>query len=92
MEKPANSNLASTTRRAALLKIGVFGGALGALALPAAVLAEGHKLAQKAVAYQGTPKGKQRCDICMQWQPPAACKVVDGAISASGWCTVYAQK
>ena len=26
------------------------------------------------------------------WQPPAACKVVEGVISPAGWCTLYAAK
>ncbi|MEY9436570.1 high-potential iron-sulfur protein [Bradyrhizobium elkanii] len=47
------------------------------------------KTAQKAVKYQDTPKGDQRCENCKQFQPPSACKVVDGTISPQGWCMVY---
>jgi hypothetical protein len=47
------------------------------------------KMNQLAVDYQGTPKGAQRCDNCTQWQPPASCKVVSGAISPAGWCSIY---
>jgi hypothetical protein len=46
----------------------------------------------KAVNYQNTPKGAAQCDNCVQWKPPAACKVVEGPISPSGWCAVYAPK
>jgi hypothetical protein len=57
------------------------------IALPASA-----KMAQKGVSYQETPKGAARCDNCKFWQPTAACKVVDGVISPSGWCTLYAAK
>ena len=50
------------------------------------------KVSQKGVSYQATPKGAARCDKCKFWQPPAACKVVEGAISAAGWCSLYAVK
>ncbi len=50
------------------------------------------KVAQKAVAYQDTPKGAQRCDNCLQFEVPSSCKVVEGTISPSGWCGVYAKK
>jgi hypothetical protein len=44
------------------------------------------------VKYQPTPKGDQRCDNCVFWQPPASCKIVDGTIAPSGWCTLYKKK
>jgi hypothetical protein len=47
------------------------------------------KLAQKAVSYQDTPKGAARCDNCKQFAAPSSCKIVDGTIQPSGWCTVY---
>jgi hypothetical protein len=50
------------------------------------------KMAPKVVAYQDTPKGNQRCDNCKQFEPPAACKVVDGEINPAGWCKVYVAK
>lgn len=50
------------------------------------------KMAQKAVSYQDTPKGRARCDNCAQWQPPSSCKLVTGTINPAGWCTVYAPK
>jgi len=62
----------------------------GLAARPAAAAPK--KLSQSVAAYQGSPKGKQRCDNCVQWQPPAACKIVDGDIAPSGWCNLYAAK
>jgi hypothetical protein len=44
------------------------------------------------VAYQDSPKDSHQCDGCIQWQPPNACQVVDGTISPSGWCKLWAKK
>jgi hypothetical protein len=54
--------------------------------------AQAAKAPQKAVKYQDTPKGEQRCENCAQFEPPSACKTVDGTISPQGWCMVYAKK
>ncbi len=51
---------------------------LGATPNPAAAAP---KISQKAAAYQDHPDGNKRCDNCVQFQPPNACKVVDGTIS-----------
>ena len=50
------------------------------------------KISQPDAKYQGTPKGDQRCDGCMLFQPPNACKVVQGEISLSGWCQLFVKK
>jgi hypothetical protein len=50
------------------------------------------KVAQTVVAYQDTPHDGQRCDNCLQFEPPSSCKVVAGNISPSGWCKVYVKK
>ena len=50
------------------------------------------KMSQEAAKYQGTPKGEQRCDSCLLFEPPAACKSVDGTIAPEGWCRIYAKK
>lgn len=50
------------------------------------------KVAQRSVAYRGAPNGTARCVNCALWQPPAACKVVEGVISPNGWCSIYAPK
>lgn len=60
------------------------------LTAPAAGAA--NKLSAKAVSYRPTPNGKQRCDNCANWQPPASCKRVDGVIAPSGWCILYTQR
>jgi len=54
--------------------------------------AQAAKASQKAVKYQDSPKGEQRCDNCAQFEPPSSCKTVDGTVSPEGWCIVYAKK
>jgi hypothetical protein len=50
------------------------------------------KVSQKLAQYQTSPKGTARCDGCQQWAAPHACKIVDGKISPSGWCVLFAPK
>jgi len=50
------------------------------------------KASQKAVGYQGVPKGPQQCDNCTQFAAPASCKVVEGDIAPAGWCKMYVKK
>ena len=90
MKTDRNTAIEQMPRRT-LLKIGLYAAGAGAL-LAAAPAAAGTKLSQRAAAYQTTPKGAQRCDNCNQWQAPNACKIVDGEISASGWCRLYVAK
>lgn len=47
------------------------------------------KISKVAVNYQDHPDGEKRCDKCAQFQPPAACKMVDGAISPQGSCRIF---
>jgi hypothetical protein len=67
---------------------------LGAAAAAAAVshAAAQQKLSQTDAKYQGTPKDDQHCDGCVNFQPPNACKFVQGDISPSGWCLLFARK
>lgn len=50
------------------------------------------KVPQKTVAYQDKPKGTDRCDGCTNFQPPNACKLVEGEISPQGWCSLFTKK
>jgi hypothetical protein len=50
------------------------------------------KISQADAKYQGTPKGDQRCDGCMLFQPPNACKVVQGEINPTAWCQLFVKK
>lgn len=65
---------------------------VGAAAIYGAATASGRaKVSQSAVTYQQTPKGEQRCSNCKQFQPPNACKLIDGSISPQGWCQLWAK-
>ena len=68
--------------------------ALGSAAIAAAVsqAAAQQKISQADAKYQGRPKGDQHCDGCVNFQPPKACKFVQGDISPSGWCQLFAPK
>ena len=83
------------SRRRIITEIAFFAGAAGVVDILGATRraeAAVTKLPQKAVAYQPTPKGKSRCDGCIQWQPPQGCKIVAGVIDPAGWCSVFAPK
>lgn len=73
-------------RRAALLA----GAALTASVVPNEAAAQ--KVSKEAMKYQDKPNGDQRCSNCMQFVPPASCKVVDGTISPNGYCLAWAKK
>ena len=80
------------SRRVALSGAAV---ALGAAAIAAAIATAvsqavaQQKISQADAKYQGTPKGDQHCDGCVNFQPPNACKFVQGDISPSGWCQLF---
>ena len=65
--------------------IGAVGVLVGAVSLAKAQ----PKISKVAVNYQDHPDGDKRCDKCIQFQPPGACKVVDGTISPQGSCRIF---
>ncbi|MGA2894043.1 MAG: high potential iron sulfur protein [Xanthobacteraceae bacterium] len=85
------NNCPRVSRRAVLAGTAL---ALGAAATATAVspAAAQQKISQADAQYQTTPKGNQRCDGCVNFQPPNACKFVQGDISPSGWCQIFAPK
>jgi hypothetical protein len=67
-------------------------GAAGAIAILGAApkhAVAAPKISKKAVAYQDHPEGDKRCDRCAQFQPPDACKMVEGPISPQGSCRIF---
>lgn len=64
------------------------GGAWLAAVAEAAVTKMSHKLAN----YQNAPKGKFRCDNCVNWLPPSSCKLVQSPISPTGYCQFHSPK
>jgi len=91
----SDTSLKALSRRSALRKFAVTAGG-AALVASGARLARAAdaptKMAQKDVAYQPTPHQGQACSTCSQFEPPTGCKVVEGKISAAGWCQLYVKK
>jgi hypothetical protein len=80
-------NVDQKTRRAILrASLAVIGG----VAVDAAQAQD--KAPQSAVQYQETPRNNQMCSLCVNFQPPNACKVVAGTINPNGWCIAFAPK
>lgn len=51
------------------------------------------KVSQASVQYQTEPKGDQQCSNCLNFIADSnTCKLVEGQISPSGWCTLWAKK
>jgi hypothetical protein len=50
------------------------------------------KMSKASVAYQNSPKGSQNCANCKLFISPASCKLVEGPISANGWCKLWVGK
>jgi hypothetical protein len=48
------------------------------------------KMTRQQAQYQDTPNGIYSCAVCTLFEPPAACKVVDGDVSKDGWCKAFA--
>jgi hypothetical protein len=83
---------AETISRRALL-----GGAALAVGAAATISGSRRAAAQQKVShadaqYQDQPKGQQRCEICLNFQPPNVCGFVESPISPKGWCQYFAAK
>jgi hypothetical protein len=76
------------SRRALLLGTAGAASTTALLGIPSNT-ASAQKLSQRVVAYQDHPEGDKRCDRCAQFQPPTACKIVDGTVSPGGYCKFY---
>jgi hypothetical protein len=73
----------------------MLGGAMGAVGILGAtpnLAAAQPKISKVAVNYQDHPDGDKRCDKCIQFQSPDACKMVEGAISPQGSCRIFILK
>ena len=83
------AELARLSRRSLL------GGVIGAAGILGATPNQANaqpKISKVAVNYQDHPDGDKRCDKCAQFQPPDACKVVEGSISPEGSCRIFILK
>lgn len=78
------------SRRSLLKRTPLFAGAvISAAALPQAALAQ-TKISHAVAKYQDTPKNGQKCSTCVNFVPPAHCKIVQDPIGPDGWCQFYA--
>jgi hypothetical protein len=77
------------SRRAALQ------GIASAVAATPTFLAKTHsamaaaKMSKAAAGYRGSPNGSQSCANCKLFIPPSSCRLVEGPISAHGWCRLW---
>jgi hypothetical protein len=55
-------------------------------------LSEAQKVTHADAKYQSTPNGQQRCEICLQFEPPDHCKIVQSPITPHGWCQYFAAR
>jgi hypothetical protein len=76
---------AGLSRRRLLLSMAL-GAAAGGAPSPSAAQ---QKVSQAEALYQDRPKNGFSCSACALFRPPAACVVVAGTISATGWCRFF---
>lgn len=84
------------SRRIILGNFVVFGCGLclSAVLAPAGMAqAAAKKMSQAAARYQAEPKGDHSCGNCTNFIAQSkACKLVDGSVSAEGWCNLWSKK
>ena len=71
--------------------IGAVAGSVAAgILLRVSPTAASEKMTRQQAQYQDMPNGIYSCAVCTLFEPPAACKVVDGEVSKDGWCKAFA--
>jgi hypothetical protein len=85
------------SRRALIEAAAAIGGALaGGWPRTAAAtdqdIAEEDKIKKTEALYQQQPKGQQRCEICLQFEAPDRCRIVQAPINPKGWCQFFAAR
>lgn len=83
------SRQATPSRRGALCWLAAV--PLGVAMLAAGTQAAWAKAKKAAVRYQDEPKKDRNCNNCRHFEPPNACKLVEGEVSPNGWCTVWSK-
>jgi hypothetical protein len=86
-----SSDCQSISRRVVLTS-GVLAFGAAAATIAVSQVEAQQKISQEDAKYQGTPKGQQQCDGCINFQPPNACKFVEGEINPGGWCQLFYPK
>jgi hypothetical protein len=64
----------------------------GAAVLIATAMPAQAKATQADAKYQDSPKDGQSCSTCAMFRPPSSCALVDGTVSANGWCKYHVNK
>jgi len=64
----------------------------GRASLAGPARAQNAKAGPAEALYQDNPKGQQRCDICLNFEDPDQCRLVEGPISPKGWCQFFAAR
>lgn len=82
----------SWSRRSALKSALLLAGAACAGTLAGKTALAQQKASKEAMKYQEKPNGDMKCSNCLQFEPPASCKVVDGKISPDGYCIAWVKK
>jgi hypothetical protein len=77
--------LLPVSRRALLRTGGFFVATAGMAGFGLSARAQ-HHIAKTEAKYQDRSNGIQRCEICLQFQPPDRCQSVQGDIGPNGWC------
>ncbi len=88
MNKEKRLATGAVSRRVVLLD-GIACAAGFAMVVAGSTSASAAKLPQKAVAYRTTPNGDKKCSNCVLFEPPNACKNVEGVISPDGFCILW---
>jgi hypothetical protein len=88
MENQSKMSRRSVLKRATLLA----GTVMAASVLPGKQALAQQKVSKEAMKYQDTPNGDKQCSNCLQFVPPASCKVVEGTISPNGYCLAWVKK
>ena len=47
------------------------------------------KMTKESAQYKDEPEGIAMCMTCTLYLPPTDCKVVEGPVSAAGWCNAF---
>lgn len=77
------------SRRGVLL--GLLGTAIALAGFDGPALSQA-KVSKQAAQYQEQSKNGRACAQCQFFQDPNACERVEGEISPSGWCALWAAK
>jgi High potential iron-sulfur protein len=92
MPNQTDSTTTHVSRRSLLKSVPVVAGGLMSMTATAQNALAQAKVSHTDSKYQDSPKNGQKCSTCVQFQPPASCKIVADPISPDGWCQFYAAK